>query len=122
MIKLENAKDNILKVIMPEKLQEDDFKKIALQVDEVIKKYGKIRVLIDASNFCGWEDLAAFEHHIGFIKKHHHEVECIAVIAGYSWHHWVAGTIKLFIHPEIKVFNKLQKNEAEQWLVCHIKK
>jgi hypothetical protein len=30
---------------------------------------GKIRLLIDASNFSGWGNIATFERHIGFVKN-----------------------------------------------------
>jgi hypothetical protein len=56
MIKTEIISDNILRITAPEKLKADDFRQIAPQVDSMISRYGKIRLLIDASGFNGWED------------------------------------------------------------------
>ena len=50
MIKTENISDNVLRITAPEKLKADDFRQIAPQVDSMISRYGKIRLLIDASN------------------------------------------------------------------------
>jgi len=55
-------------------MKADDFRQIAPQVDS----------LIDASGFNGWENIAAFENHAGFVKDHQQKVERIAVIAGHD--------------------------------------
>lgn len=116
MIKIENISGNILKVTPPEKLQVDDFARIAPQVDAFVGQYGKVKLLIDATKFGGWENLQAFENHMGFVKGHHRKVEAIAILAGHDWQHWVAGTASLFLHPAIKVFDKSQEGEAREWL------
>jgi len=81
MIKTEIISANALRITAPEKLKADDFRQIAPQVDSLISQHGKIRLLIDASGFNGWENTAAFANHIGFIKNHQQKVERIAVIA-----------------------------------------
>jgi hypothetical protein len=53
-----------------DKIKADEFRQIAPQVDSIISQYGKIRLLIDASGFNGWENIAAFENHAGFVKSH----------------------------------------------------
>jgi hypothetical protein len=47
----------------------------APQIDSFPKQRGSIRLLVDASHFGGWEDMAAFEKHVGFVKTHHQNVE-----------------------------------------------
>ena len=74
MIKTEIISDNVLRITAPEKLKADDFRQIAPQVDSIISQYGKIRLLIDASGFNGWENIAAFENHAGFAKNHQQKV------------------------------------------------
>ncbi len=58
---------NVLKIVVPEKLKADDFRQIAPQIDSLISQHGKIRLLIDASGFNGWENIVAFEKHADFI-------------------------------------------------------
>ena len=98
-------------------MKADDFSQIAPQVDSLILQQGQIRLLIDASECNGWENVSAFETHARFIKNHQHKVERIAVIVGHEWQHWLIGTAKLFVHPEVRAFDTNQGNEARQWLL-----
>jgi hypothetical protein len=116
MIGIENITPNVLKVTVPKTLKADDFRQIAPQVDELIRQHGQIRLLLDASSFGGWENMQAFERHIGFVKTHHQKIERAAVIAGHAWQHWVAGVVRHFVHPEIRIYDKKQETEAVPWL------
>jgi len=108
MITIEPISARALKITVPEKVKADDFQQLASQIYPLSRQQGKIRLLIDASNFSGWENIAAFERHIGFVKNHHRKVERISVIAGHDWQHWVIRTIRLFVHPEVRVYDKGQ--------------
>jgi hypothetical protein len=116
MIKTEVISGNVLRITAPEKLKADDFRLIASQVDSIISQHGKIRLLIDASGFNGWENIVAFEKHAGFIKTHQKKVERIAVIAGHDWQHWLIGAVRMFVHPQVKAYDKSNENEALQWI------
>ena len=116
MIKTEAISANALRIIVPEKLKADDFGQIAPQVDSLISQHGKIRLLLDASGFNGWENIEAFEKHIGFVKDHQQKVERIAVIAGHEWQHWLISVVRMFVHPEIRAYDKGHQSEALQWI------
>jgi hypothetical protein len=117
VIKTEIISGNVLRIIAPEKLNFDDFRQIAPQIDSLISQHGKVRLLIDASQFSGWENIAAFEKHAGFIKDHQQKVERIAVIAGHDWQHWVIGALRIFLHPDVRAYDKSHESEALQWIV-----
>lgn len=89
MIKTEIISPNTLRILVPIKLKVDDFSQIAPQVDSIIREHGKLRLLIDASQFEGWENIAAFENHAGFVKSHQSKVERIAAIVTHDWQHWL---------------------------------
>ena len=114
MIKTEIVSDNALRITAPEKLKADDFQQIVPQVDSIISRYGKIRLLIDATAFNGWEKIAAFEHHAGFVKNHQKKVDRIAVIVGHDWRYWLVGAVRVFLHPEVKAYHE---SEAMHWIV-----
>lgn len=84
MIKMEIISPDTLRILVLEKLKVDDFSQIAPQVDSTIRQHGKIRLIIDASQFKGWENIAAFENHAGFVKGHQNKVERIAVIVAHD--------------------------------------
>jgi hypothetical protein len=70
MIKTELILPCTLKITVPEKLKAGDFQEIAAQIDSLIKQQGKIRLLIDASNFGGWENISVFKRHIAGTTRH----------------------------------------------------
>ncbi len=117
MIKTEVIAPDALKIVIPERLKADDFRQIAPQVESIIWRHGKIRLLIDASLMGGWEDIAAFESHAMFVRDHQAKVERIAVIAPHEWQHWLIGAVRVFVHPEVRAFDGSQGGEALQWLL-----
>ena len=117
MIKTEVVSANALRLTAPEKLKANDFRQIAPQVDSLISQHGKIRLQIDASGFKGWENIAAFQNHAGFIRTHQQKVERIAVIAAHNWQHWLIGAVRIFLHPEVRAYDKSHESEALQWIV-----
>ncbi len=117
MIKIEAISANTVRVTPPEKLKVDDFPQIAPQIDSLIRQYGQIKLLIDASNFGGWESSAALENHAEFIKNHQLKVERIAIIAAHDWQRYLIGVVKVFLHPQIKAYDKSQEAEAVRWIL-----
>lgn len=118
MIKTEIIQSNALRVAVPAKLRIGDFQQIAPEVDSIIRQYGKIRLLIDASKFSGWENVSAFENHAAFVKSHQQEVERIAVVVAHDWQHWLVGAVRIFVHPEVKAFDQAQEAEALRWVIA----
>lgn len=116
MIKIKTIGKNIIKLKITEPLKSSDFEAITKHVNPILKEYKKARLLIDATVFSGWKNIKACEQHFSFVKAHHMNIERIALIAGYAWQHWVIGAIKIFVHPEIKVFDKDQQEEAKKWV------
>ena len=117
MIKTELIGANALKIIAPDKLKADDFHQIMPQVDSLIGQRGKIRLLIDASGFNGWENIAAFENHAGFVKDHQQKIERLAVIIAHEWQRWLVGAVRVFVHPEVKAYDQSEASEALQWIL-----
>ena len=118
MIKTEIIQSNALRVAVPVKLRVGDFQQIAPEVDSIIRHYGKIRLLIDASKFGGWENVSAFENHAAFVKSHQQKVERIAVIVAHDWQHWLVGAVRIFVHPEVKALDQEQEAEALRWIIA----
>lgn len=111
-----HAQEHILEVNVKGALSSDDFKELAAIADNLVKEHGKIRLLLNATDFQGWENFSAAENHFRFVKHHHQNVEKIALIAGHMWQHWVAAMASIFVHPEVKVFHTDKGEEAERWV------
>ena len=117
MIKTDIISANALRLIAPKKLKAEDFRQLRPQIDSLISRHGKIRLLIDGSGFDGWENIAALQAHAGFIRSHQQKIERIAVIARHNWQHWVIGAVRMFLHPEVRAYDRNHENEALQWIV-----
>ena len=117
MIKTEVIAPDALKIVAPERLKADDFRQLAPLVESIISRYGKIRLLIDGSRLQGWENIGAFETHAAFVKDHQQDVERIAIITGHEWQHWLAGAVRVFLHPAVRAFDKIEEGEALRWLL-----
>lgn len=116
MIKTEVMAPGVLKIVAPEKLAANDFAELAPKVEAMMKQQGDIRLLIDASRLEGWANIAALEDHAAFVKAHQQKVARIAVIARHEWQHWLVGAVRVFLHPEVRVFDKGDESEALHWL------
>ena len=117
MIETEVIAPDALKIMAPERLRADDFRQLAPQVESIISRHGKIRLLIDASRLHGWQDIKAFEAHAAFVKDHQMKAERVAVIAPHEWQHWLVGAVRVFLHPAVRAFDRDQEGEALRWLV-----
>jgi hypothetical protein len=116
MIKTDIIAPDALKIVAPQRLRAGDFEQVGPQVDAIIKRFGKIRLLIDASALQGWENVAAFEEHAAFVRDHQQKVERIAVIAPHEWQHWLIGAVRIFVHPDVRAFDAGHEDAALRWL------
>jgi hypothetical protein len=116
MIKTELISASVLKMIAPHRLRTGDFLELSPEVDSLIAKNGKIRLLIDASRLDGWDDADAAEKHMQFVKEHQKRVERIAIIIQHEWQRWFVAVVRTFLHPQIKAFDKSHETDAMQWI------
>jgi hypothetical protein len=117
MINTQVIAPGVLKIVAPKTLAAGDFAELAPKVEAMMKEQdNNIRLLIDASRLEGWENIAALENHAAFVKAHQQKVARIAVIARHEWQHWLVGAVRVFLHPEVRVFDKGDETGALQWL------
>ncbi len=117
MINIETQKGSpIVHAKVVGKIEADDWDNVAAQIDPVIVEHMSVSLLLDASDFDGWDDLDALRNHFGFVKLRHHNVDRIALIVGHEWQTWVAGVAKIFVDTEIRTFNTDHMKDALDWL------
>ncbi len=116
MLEVLTAADNIVEVALKGNVRANDFDHIRQHIDELIAKHGTIRLLLDASEFEGWQDVDAAKTHFMFVKEHHNRVERIAILGNHQWQYWLASAIGVFLHPEVKCFESGEQGTAREWL------
>lgn len=116
MIDITSFEDGVVRITITEKLQQGDFASITPVIDSLIEMKGNLKLLVDATQFDGWENKQAAEEHFAFVKTHHQKVDRIALITGHLWQEWIAISANVFVHPEIKTFDSDELEQAEAWL------
>jgi hypothetical protein len=97
------------------KLTHDDYKKLIPIIDSTLKevKDPKVKLLVDISEFEGWEIRAAWDDfRMGL--KYNNVFEKIAMVGNKNWQDIGAKIASWFISGEIKAFE--DKKEAIKWL------
>ena len=117
MIRTEIIGSNVIRITAPDKLERADFEHLAPVADDLIKKFGTLRLLIDATSLKGWKNVAALQHHAAFVKSHQRKVDRIAVILAHDWQRWLVAAVKVFLHPEVRVYKENEESEALKWIL-----
>ena len=85
--------------------------------NKIVKQFGELKLLIIAKDFEGWKDLSVAEKHFGFVKSHHHKVLKLAIVTDHVWQKLLAYSFKMFLHPQIKIFDEKELHEAKKWIM-----
>jgi hypothetical protein len=98
-------------------LSRRDFVELAATVDPYLERHGRLKgLLILASAFPGWEDLAALREHLAFVSGHHRAICRVAVVSDSSAFRALPRLVRRFVDPEVEVFPENQRADAERWL------
>lgn len=116
MIHIHNIADNTVELKPKGKINAEDVGQLTEMADALLQRHKEIKVLIIATDFQGWEDAAALEAHLSFVKAHHEKVAKLALIPGHLWQEGLATFMKMFLHPEIKLFDADHIPDAKTWL------
>ncbi len=92
-------------------LKKEDFDHAVEIIDPFIKEHGKLNgIIVYSETFPGWEDFAAFNRHLTFIKNHHRKIKKLAfvtdsVVGDFGEmvsSHFVAATVKTFDYDKLE--------------------
>lgn len=111
------AGKHILVVRATGKLSKEDYEHFIPEVERLIKKEGKIRLLFDMQNFHGW-DVGALWEDIKFDMKHFSHIERLAMIGDKKWEELMAMFCEPFTSAEICYFDHDQTGEAQRWIAA----
>jgi hypothetical protein len=99
-------------------LSEEDFDKAVKVIDPFIEEHGKLNgLIIYTKSFPGWEDFAAFNRHLRFIKNHHKEVKKLAFVTDSVVGDLGESISSHFVKADIKNFDLNQIIEAKDWIL-----
>jgi hypothetical protein len=114
---LPESRGKVLWVRASGKLTDADYREILIpRLEELIKKYGRIRLLFHlAQDFQGWE-LGALWDDARFGLHHLHDFDKIAVVGAPRWAEVLMKLFARFMDAEVKVMIPNQLAEAWEWV------
>lgn len=105
----------LLEIQLSGKIDKEDYAHFVPEVERLVKKYGKINVLVVMHDFHGWTAGALWED-IKFDLKHFSDIERLALVGETKWEHGMAAFCKPFTTAKIRYFDHLAAKEANEWL------
>jgi hypothetical protein len=112
---LEARGDRVLHVQASGKFSKDDYQHFVPEVERLISKQGKIRILFEMRDFHGWNAGALWED-IKFDLKHFSDIERLAMVGDKKWEEWMATFCKPFTTATIRYFDSTRTKDAEIWI------
>ncbi len=111
----EEKDGKLIVVHVTDKLAASDYEKFVPEVDRLIEKQGKVRILLEMHDFHGWSCGALWED-TKFAFHHFRDIERLAVIGEKKWQKGMATFCKPFTKAEVRYFDHSQADEARTWL------
>jgi hypothetical protein len=95
-------------------LNHNDYEEFRREIENKIRQFGKVRVLMELEDFHGWDLQSAWDDlKLGF--QHFNQIEACALVGDRSWENWMIKLAKPFFR--VQYFDRLQRDEAWQWLM-----
>jgi len=113
--KLPTKKARVIGFILSGKLHDADYKELVPEIEALIEREGKIRLLAQLEDFHGWDLHAAWDD-ILFDIKHYHDLERFALVGDLAWEKWMVKLSKPFTGAEIRIFPADEIDTAWDWL------
>jgi hypothetical protein len=110
----EIAAGKVLDVHISGKLRRDDYKHFVPEVERLIERQGKIRMLLEMEDFHGW-DAGGLWQDIKFDLKHFTDVERVAMVGEKRWQKGMSHFCRSFTTAKIRYFDRSAIDEAREW-------
>jgi len=111
----ESQDGKIIEIDVTEKLTDEDYQRFIPEFEREAGRHQKLRLLLEMSEFHGWEAKAAWDD-LKLGMKHPRKVERIAMVGEKKWQQWMAGFSKLFTAAEVRFFDRTEDPAARAWL------
>lgn len=86
------------------------------QLDDRIRGRPQLRLLVDLTEFDGWQGLSALAAHFSLVREHAASPERVAVVGDTAWHHMAQRIMGRFVNAESRFFAADDFEAARLWL------
>ncbi len=111
----EEAGGKVLVIRLGGKLTKLDYERFVPEVERLIRRHGKVRMLIQMHDFHGWS-LSALWDDIKFDLKHFAHIERLALVGESKWEAGMAAFCKPFTSATVRYFDEAKSGESLNWI------
>jgi len=111
----EENEGRVLIVHVSGKLTTEDYEHFVPEVERLVAKHGKIRMLFEMHDFHGWKAGALWED-TKFAVHHYRDIDRLALIGEKKWQKGMTTFCRPFTKAETRYFEHSQADEARAWL------
>jgi hypothetical protein len=97
------------------KITQTDYEALGPDIEQLIQAHGKLRMLVQLTNFEGWTFGGLWED-IKFDARHFHDIERLAIVGEKRWHEGMALFCKPFTTAMVRYFDSFELDLARSWL------
>ena len=107
---------NVIASRVSGKLRHSDLSRLQSSAIELIRRQGRIRILVLAEGFQGWEESGDWGD-VSFQMQHDRDIERIALVGDRKWEDLVSAFVGKGIRTvDIRFFNPSEIDEAKTWI------
>ena len=111
----EKREGKLMEVHVSGKLGKADYEHFLPVVEKRISQHGRVDILLEMSDFHGWDAGAAWED-TKFAFRHFSDIGRLAVVGEKKWQEWMTTVCRPFTKAEIRYFDHASIAQAEAWL------
>jgi len=111
----EEAGGKVLVIRLGGKLTTADYERFVPEVERLIRRHGKVRMLIQMHDFHGWH-LSALWDDIKFDLKHFAHIERLALVGESKWEEGMAAFCKPFTGAMVRYFDESKSGDSLKWI------
>jgi hypothetical protein len=111
----EEAGWKVLIIGLSGKLTREDYERFVPEVERLIGRQGKVRMLVKFHDFQGWS-VGALWSDIKFDLKHFADVERLAFVGDKRWEAGMALFCRPLTRAKVRFFDRSKADEALDWI------
>ncbi len=118
---LSRSRGNVIGIRVDGLLTHADYQKVLPDMEELIRQYGAIRVLLEITGIPSATPRACMDD-LEFDATHNKDIERVVVVGNRAMHEWMAKlTGLLFRDAEVQFFDSADGEKAWEWIEDGVK-
>ncbi|GGB35964.1 hypothetical protein GCM10011316_05130 [Roseibium aquae] len=115
-IRIRDDGDRVVHVSLIGQIDAEAYDSADDELEDLIEKYGRIRLLLDLREFDGWQGLDALASHLSLVREHRKAPEKVAVVGDAAWMDLARRVFSVFTGAESRFFAGDQFDDPEAWI------